>query len=99
MGDVNAGGPLSDGLSTGLHELRAEMRAGFTAVDRRFEALEAGIEARITEEAETTRRYFDIMVEQVKDRVKIIAEGVSHHGTVLDDHEHRLKTLERTPDL
>ena len=53
------------------------------------------LEQRITEEGETTRRHFDIMVEKVNDSVRLVAEVTAHHSTVLDDHEARLQKSER----
>ena len=55
----------------------------------------ANRDARITEERETVKRYFDIMVERVEDRVKIVTEGTAHHTSVLGDHEKRIRKLER----
>jgi hypothetical protein len=49
----------------------------------------------IREEAETTRRHFDIVAENMGDRVKVVADGVAHHTTVLDDHENRLHEIEK----
>ena len=42
------------------------------------------LEKRITEEGETTRRHFNIMVEKVNESVKLVAEVTAHHSTVLD---------------
>ena len=53
------------------------------------------VEKRITEEGETTRRHFDVMVEKVNDSVRLVAEVTAHHSTVLDDHETRLQKIER----
>ncbi|OFW12131.1 MAG: hypothetical protein A3H96_03825 [Acidobacteria bacterium RIFCSPLOWO2_02_FULL_67_36] len=88
--------PLNDPASSSeLQDLRAETRAEFAEMRAEFGALEARIVERIVEEAETTRRHFDIMVERVNDTVKVVAEAVSHHAGVLDDHERRIKTLAR----
>ena len=53
------------------------------------------LEKRITEEGETTRRHFNIMVEKVNESVKLVAEVTAHHSNVLDDHEERLQNIER----
>ena len=53
------------------------------------------LEKRITEEGETTRRHFNIMVEKVNESVKLVAEITAHHSTVLDDHESRSQKVER----
>ena len=49
----------------------------------------------IREEGETTRRHFEIVAEHMSDRVKVVADGVAHHTTVLDDHENRLREIEQ----
>lgn len=52
-------------------------------------------ERRIVEQGETTRRYFDIMVEKVEASVKLVAEVTAHHSGVLDEHESRLTSIEK----
>ena len=66
-----------------VDELRAEMLHGFSE-----------LRAQIKAEGETTRRHFDVMVEKMSDSVKIVA-STSHHATRINDHEGRLKQLER----
>ena len=56
----------------------------------------AKLTSRIVEEGEATRRHFDIMVEEVKAAVKLVAEVNAHHAVVPDDHESRLKQIEKT---
>lgn len=93
---MDEGRPLNDRASSSeLQELRAEVRSEFAEMRAEFGALEVRLVDRIAGEAETTRRHFDIMVERVNDTVKVVAEGVVHHTTVLDDHERRIKSLER----
>ena len=93
---MDEGRPQNDwATSAELQELRTEMRAEFADVRAESGALEARLVERIVQEGETTRRHFDIMVERMNDIAKVVAEGVVHHTTVLDDHEHRIKTLER----
>ena len=46
-------------------------------------------------EGETTRRHFDIVAESIRDSVQIVAEGNAHHASRLDNHETRLKRLEK----
>jgi hypothetical protein len=60
-------------------------------IDRRFDELEL----RINEEADTTRRHFDVMVEKVEAAVRIVAEGHGHLETIVDNHEVRLQTIEK----
>jgi|SRR5215471_5903200 len=59
-------------------------------------ALRRYVDQRITDEGATTRRHFDIMVERIETAVKIVAEVNAHHGVVLDNHESRLKQIEKT---
>ena len=80
----------------------------FDAIDEKFDRLEAKVgrdlqvlrsdlEARIKEEGATTRRHFDVMVEKVEAAVRIVAEGHIHLETVVDNHEARLRSLEKRP--
>jgi hypothetical protein len=64
--------------------VRAEMA---DALNRVYQAIRA--------EGETTRRHFDVMVEKMSDSVRIVAEATAHHTVRLDNHEKRLKRLER----
>jgi hypothetical protein len=63
--------------------------------EKRFRDFEQNAEKRSAEDAVTTRRYFDIMVEKVEESVKLVAEVTAHHSTRLDDHERRLKKIEK----
>lgn len=67
-----------------VDELRDEMRTEFKSV-----------RAEIKAEAETTRRHFDVMVEEVKDVVKVVADGTVRNTERLDDHESRIKAIEK----
>jgi hypothetical protein len=69
----------------------------------------AGLRVQIAEEGATTRRHFDIAVEQFRTEVReayghiapmmqAIAENKVEHGTIrsaLDDHEIRIKAIEQ----
>jgi phage protein U len=68
-------------MRDGFQQVRAEIKEEMTA--------------EIKAEGETTRRHFDIMVERVNDSVRLVAEGTAHHGSRLDNHEKRLKALEK----
>jgi F0F1-type ATP synthase membrane subunit b/b' len=90
-----------------ITDVRTEMRAEFANVreEMRQQAerlraeitseIKGEIKAEIKAEGDTTRRHFNIMVERVEAAVKIVAEGIMHHSTVLDDHERRLQTIEK----
>lgn len=71
--------------------VRAEMAAGFEKVDDRFDK----VDARIKAEGETTRRHFDIVAEQFRDYVKVLADGTARNTERLDGHEIRITTLEQ----
>jgi hypothetical protein len=58
-------------------------------------ALEKRLEATMTADHDETRRHFNIMVEKVEAAVKLVVEVNAHHGIILDDHENRLKKIER----
>ena len=79
------------------------LRSGLADLESRLEkrlseqgaTTRAHFEQRISEEGATTRAHFDIMVERMADSVRLVAEGVAHHATVLDDHESRLQKIEK----
>jgi hypothetical protein len=50
---------------------------------------------RLGAQSEEIRRHFDMVAEQMRDDVKGLADGTAHHTMVLDDHEARLKKIER----
>ena len=72
-------------------DLRSEMKAGFKRVDDEFVAVRREIKA----EAETTRRHFDIVAEQFKESVKVLADGTARNTERLNDHDKRLTALEQ----
>jgi nitrogen fixation/metabolism regulation signal transduction histidine kinase len=72
--------------------LKSELKSALTELENR---LEKRFDKHITEEAKTTRRHFDIMVEKVNDSVRLVAEVTAHHSTVLEDHETRLQKIEK----
>src|SRR5437764_958390 len=97
-----------DALFVQVEARFAQVDARFAQVDARFAEVIAKLEARITEEGETTRRHFDIVAESIRADVRsaVAATAVAHqrldvndseHVTftgVLDDHELRLKSLD-----
>ncbi len=81
--------------------VRTEVQAGFKRVDDQFVAVGTKMEALRTElradmkaEGETTRRHFDIVAEQFKEYVKVLADGTARNTERLDDHDKRLAALE-----
>lgn len=87
-----------------VDELRTEMQAEFGKVDAEFGKIHAEfgkvhakfakLRAEIKAEGETTRRHMDVAVEQMRDLVKIVAEGTAANSVRLDDHEKRITRLE-----
>ena len=71
---------------------RVAMVSDLNALEAR---LDAKLDAKLQAHHDDMRRHFDIMVERVEDAVKIVAEVNAHHAVVLDNHERRLKTIER----
>jgi hypothetical protein len=70
---------------------RTEVQAGFKRLDDEFGAVRTEIKAG----AETTRRHFDIVAEQFKEYVKVLADGTARNTERLDDHDKRLTALEQ----
>ena len=71
--------------------LRHEMTEEFTNVRADI----AGLRTELKSEGETTRRHFDVMVGQMRDIVKVVADGTLRNTERLDDHEERIKAIER----
>ena len=83
-------------------DLRDDMKAGFKKVDNEFVAVRAEMTAgfkkvddQIKAEGQTTRRYFDIVAEQFKEYVKVLADGTARNTERLDGHEKRLDGHEK----
>jgi hypothetical protein len=74
--------------------LRAEMRAGFQAVARRFDQVDVGfdghgkrfdvVEARIRDEATATRRHFDVVAESLRADLKVVIDKTTATGQKVD---------------
>jgi hypothetical protein len=78
--------------------VRVETQTGFKRVDDEFVAVRTEVQALRTElraEGETTRRHFDIVAEQFKEYVRVLADGTARHTERLDDHDKRLTALEQ----
>lgn len=55
----------------------------------------SSLDERLGKFSEEIRRHFDMVAEQMRDDMKVFADATAHHTAVLDNHEARLKTLER----
>ena len=89
----------------GVRQQFADVRQQFAEVRQQF----AEMDRRITEEGEQTRRHFDVVAEQLKSEIALLATAVvrlersnvdirAGQATVfsaLSDHELRLRILER----
>jgi hypothetical protein len=87
-------------------ELRAAIaplatREELLATKEDLQAEIARVDARISEEGERTRRHFDVVVERMRDDIKVVAEGhaalerrATHVDGILKDHDRRLDRLE-----
>lgn len=71
---------LGTQLRAEIRELRAEM---------------ADMRSQMLAEGERTRHHFDVVSEQMLERIAIIAEAHSANGARIDNHEVRLQRLER----
>jgi uncharacterized protein (DUF3084 family) len=74
-----------------VHAELTTMRDEFAAVHAEFTA----VRAEIGRSADDTRRSFQMLAEQMRDSVAIVAEGTAHNTSRLDDHERRLKAIEK----
>ncbi|MGE3510112.1 MAG: hypothetical protein AB7N65_14650 [Vicinamibacterales bacterium] len=70
----------------------------FDAVDKRFDAVDKRLDAmdqRITAESEITRRYFDVVAEDLRSDMRMIAGAVAAISTTLERHTNAA-AVERT---
>ena len=70
----------------------------FVAVRSEMRAFRAELKAEIRSEGETTRRHFDVVAEQFKEYVKVLADGTARNNERLDEHDQRLTALETPRD-
>ena len=89
--DLRTRGRCYDGGAITINELRDDMIIRFERVDSEFAKMRAEMKAG----HETTRRHFEVWAEKMNDSVKIVAEATAHQTVSIDDHEKRLKRLER----
>ena len=73
---------------------RPAMQSDLLILERKLRTDLEDLKLQIREEGTTTRRHFDVVAEQMRDSVKLVAEVAAHHSTVLDDHENRLREIE-----
>ncbi|HEX6464786.1 MAG TPA: hypothetical protein VFZ98_10045 [Vicinamibacterales bacterium] len=97
---VTLAGQVSD-LQTSHDTLTREVRDFKKSTDMRFDELQAqmrvqsaSVRRAIAKQSEEDRRYFKMLAEDVRDSVRVVAEGTAHNTTLLSDHEKRLRKLE-----
>jgi recombinational DNA repair protein RecR len=78
--------------------ITAEGEATRRYMDQRLkgdgETIRQYVDERLTGEGEATRRYVDIVAEQFKEYVKVLADGIGVSTESLDDHETRITAIE-----
>jgi chromosome segregation ATPase len=84
-----------DARFTKVDERFTKVDEQLTKIDQRFTQLETHLREEIRTAAAETRRHFDVVAEDLKSTIRVIAEGHEHHSTVIDDHEARLQRLEQ----
>ena len=85
-------------MKSEFERTRSEVQGEFTSVRQEFANVRTDMKKLREEmkaEGGTTRRHFDILAESVRDSVKIVAEVNAHHASRLNNHETRLKVLEK----
>ena len=71
----------------------------FTRIDQRFGQVDLEfrrLRAEVRQQSEQTRRHFDVVAESLRDDLQLFAEAIRTNSERLDDHEIRLRRLERT---
>ena len=58
------------------------------------ETIRQYVDERLNAEGEATRRYFDIVAEQFREYVKVLADGIGVNTERLDVHETRITAIE-----
>ena len=92
-------------MQTEFKNVRAEMRAEFKNVRAEMQVQFKNVRAEMRNgfddlrtamktEGETTRRHFDVAVEQFKDFTRVLADGIARNTERLDDHEKRITLIE-----
>lgn len=91
FGDVDARFEQVDARFAQVDARFAQVDARFAQVDARFDRLER----QMATEHENTRRYMDVVAEQFREYVKMLADGIGLNTERLDHHEKRITALER----
>jgi hypothetical protein len=68
-----------------------------THVDRRFAAFEKNLKTLLRQERAAMRRHFDVVAERLRADLNLFAEGCQANHGRLEDHELRIRTLEKRP--
>ena len=92
--EMKAGFKRVDGQFKKVDEQFKKVDDEFVAVRTEMQAIRAELKAEIRSEGETTRRHFDVVAEQFKEYVKVLADGTARNTERLDEHDQRLTALE-----
>jgi hypothetical protein len=85
---------LEETLETTL-EAKLEAKLETKLETKLDQKLDAKLDARFKAHEEELRRHFNVVAERIEGYVKLVAEVNAHHTVILDDHEARLKRLEK----
>jgi len=75
-----------------IAQLKRSMDSRFRRVDLEFRRVREDVRR----QSEQTRRHFDVVAESLRDDLRLFAEAIRVNSERLDDHDVRLRRLERT---
>ena len=81
-----------------IAQLKRSMDSRFRRVDQRFRRVDLEfrrVREEVRQQSEQTRRHFDVVAESLRDDLRLFAEAIRANSERLDDHEVRLRRLER----
>jgi hypothetical protein len=82
-----------------LRRLSARSDKRFAKFDKRFDQVDkqvAALRAQMHAHFSDARRHFDMVAESLRDDLRLFADGIHGNTERLDNHEARLRRLERT---
>ena len=71
----------------------------FNGIDQRFRQVDLEfrrLREEVRQQSEQTRHHFDVVAESLHDDLRLFAEAIRTNSERLDDHDVRLRRLERT---
>jgi hypothetical protein len=82
-------------VKAATESLRAEMQAMRAELVGRIDGVEGRLVQAIREDGEQTRRHVATVMGQMHDSLKTIADAIAHNTAILENHDKRLKKLEK----